>query len=60
MTNIQFCRYLWCTGYEIENMLRQGVPMELRVSDDNGIDSWREVTWIYNSALKQMETKKCD
>ena len=31
--------------------------MELRVSDDNGIDSWREVTLIYNSALKQMETK---
>lgn len=31
--------------------------MELRVSDDNGIDSWREVTLIYNAALKQIETK---
>ena len=57
MTNIQFCRYLWYTGYEIESMLRQGVHMELRVSDDNGIDSWREVTLIYNAALKQIETK---
>ena len=31
--------------------------MELRVSDDSGIDSWREVTLIYNAALKQIETK---
>lgn len=31
--------------------------MELKAPNDNGIDSWREVTLIYNAALKQMETK---
>ena len=31
--------------------------MELKKPGDNGIDSWREVTLIYNAALKQMETK---
>lgn len=57
MANIHFCRYLWYTGYEIGSVLRQGVGMELRMSGDNGIDSWREVTLIYNAALKQIETK---
>ncbi len=31
--------------------------MELKASSGNGIDSWTEVTLIYNAALKQMETK---
>lgn len=31
--------------------------MDLKKPGDNGIDSWREVTLIYNAALKQMETK---
>ena len=31
--------------------------MELKVSGDDGIDSWKEVNLIYNAALKQMETK---
>lgn len=57
MANIHFCRYLWYNGYEIGSVLRQGVGMELRMSGDNGIDSWREVTLIYNAALKQIETK---
>lgn len=31
--------------------------MELKANSGNGIDSWTEVTLIYNAALKQMETK---
>ena len=31
--------------------------MELKVSGDNGIESWNEVNLIYNAALKQIETK---
>lgn len=31
--------------------------MELKVTGDDGIDSWKEVNLIYNAALKQMETK---
>lgn len=31
--------------------------MELRVDNDDGIDSWKEVNLIYNAALKQVETK---
>lgn len=31
--------------------------MDLKIDKDNGIDSWKEVMLIYNSALKQIETK---
>lgn len=31
--------------------------MELKADNREGIDSWREVTLIYNAALKQIETK---
>ncbi len=31
--------------------------MELKVSGNDGIDSWKEVNLIYNAALKQIETK---
>lgn len=31
--------------------------MELKVADNDGIDSWKEVNLIYNAALKQVETK---
>ncbi len=57
MANIHFCSYLWYTEYEMARILREGVTMELKKPGDNGIDSWREVTLIYNAALKQMETK---
>ena len=57
MANIQFYNDLWYTDLELLKMLRQGIHMELRIKDDNGIDSWKEVTLIYNAALKQMETK---
>lgn len=31
--------------------------MELRVERDSDVDNWKEVTLIYNSALKQISTK---
>lgn len=31
--------------------------MELKVDNGEGIESWREVTLIYNSALRQIQTK---
>ena len=35
----------------------KGVNMELKAINGDGIDSWREVTLIYNAALRQLETK---
>lgn len=35
----------------------EGVHMELRADNGEGIDSWKEVNLIYNAALKQVETK---
>jgi len=31
--------------------------MELREDNDDGIDSWKEVTLIYNAALRQIQTR---
>ena len=31
--------------------------MELQAGNDDGIDSWKEVTLVYNAALRQVETK---
>lgn len=31
--------------------------MEFRPSQNNGVDSWKEVNLIYNSALKEIGTK---
>ena len=36
---------------------RYGFRMELTAGKGEGIESWREVTLIYNAALRQMETK---
>lgn len=35
----------------------KGADMELRSVKGDGIDSWKEVTLIYNAALRQVETK---
>ena len=35
----------------------KGVDMELKEDNGGGVDSWKEVTLIYNAALKMMETK---
>ncbi len=37
--------------------LEKGVNMELKEDNGDGVDSWKEVTLIYNAALKMMETK---
>ena len=37
--------------------LYEGAIMELKSDNGEGIDSWREVTLVYNAALKQVETK---
>ncbi|MBE5884638.1 MAG: GTP pyrophosphokinase family protein [Lachnospiraceae bacterium] len=31
--------------------------MEFKIENDDGIDSWKEVTLVYSAALKQIETK---
>ncbi len=31
--------------------------MELKTDNGDGVDSWKEVTLVYNAALRQMETK---
>ncbi len=35
----------------------EGATMELKTNNGDGIDSWKEVTLIYNAALRQIETK---
>ncbi len=35
----------------------EGIHMELRADNGDGVDSWKEVNLIYNAALKQVETK---
>ena len=45
-------------GCATENTkLIKGANMELKEDNGDGIDSWKEVTLIYNAALKMMETK---
>ena len=44
-------------GMTEETGLKRGVTMELREDNGDGVDSWKEVTLIYNAALKMMETK---
>jgi len=40
-------------GYELD----KGAFMELKADYGEGIDSWKEVTLIYNAALRQVQTK---
>ena len=56
--NIHFYSGLWYTGYRFARGRRyRGADMELRAYNGEGIDSWNEVTLIYNAALRQVETK---
>lgn len=43
--------------YYKSNLLVEGTNMELNANNDEGIDSWKEVTLIYSAALRQVETK---
>ncbi len=57
MRNIHFYNNLCYTYYNIKGLARQGLHMELKVSNEYSVDSWKEVNLIYNAALKQVETK---
>ncbi len=57
MNNIHFCEFLCYTDTNIlYDRQIEGKEMEFLTSSD-GIESWREVTLIYNAALRQVETK---
>ena len=34
-----------------------GVKMQINKENGDGIESWQEVTLVYNAALKQVQTK---
>ncbi len=58
MKNIHFWDALCYTVISNSGDLEpEGVHMELRVDNGEGIDSWKEVNLVYNAALKQVETK---
>lgn len=58
MNNIHFQELLCYTYYMVAgNHQVKGVKMELKADNGEGIDSWKEVTLIYNAALRQIETK---
>lgn len=44
-------------SYTITDKSGKGVIMDLKEVNGEGIDSWQEVTLVYNAALKQIETK---
>jgi putative GTP pyrophosphokinase len=47
--------------FEDDAAMREGrcrrLKMEMRAENGEGIDSWKEVTLVYNAALRQIETK---
>lgn len=45
---------MWFLEYDLE---KKGKLMELKAGLSNDVDNWKEVTLIYNSALKQISTK---
>ena len=65
MKKIHFRDFIWYNdivyGLPRELYADKGVKMETTLihqdGKDDGIDSWREVTLVYNAALRQVETK---
>ncbi len=58
MKNIRFYEFLCYTNSKkLTDRKIEGVIMELKANNGEGIDSWKEVTLIYNAALRQVETK---
>lgn len=58
MKNIHFWDALCYTVIsKSSDLTLEGVHMELRADNGDGIDSWKEVNLVYNAALKQVETK---
>ena len=55
---IHLCWYLWYTEFAAKSFrLIKGDIMELKEDKGEGVDSWKEVTLIYNAALKMIETR---
>lgn len=58
MNNIHFFRLLCYTEFiELKDDYIEGVKMQLKADNGDGIDSWKEVTLVYNAALREIETK---
>lgn len=59
MKKVHFCRGMcYTSNINVAGVdYIKGVEMELKFDHDDGIDSWKEVTLIYNAALRQIETK---
>lgn len=58
MKNIHFWNALCYTDLSKYSFVElEGVHMELRADNGDGVDSWKEVNLVYNAALKQVETK---
>lgn len=58
MNNIHLYHLLCYTEYTILGVTRdEGARMELKPDNGEGIDSWKEVTLIYNAALRQIQTR---
>ncbi len=57
MKTMHFYELLCYNDYrQLRQKKTEGAGMELK-DYGNGVDSWKEVTLIYNAALRQMETK---
>ena len=57
MKTMHFYELLCYNDYrQLKQKKTEGAGMELK-DYGNGVDSWKEVTLIYNAALRQMETK---
>lgn len=58
MKDIRFYELLcYNNNKKIINKELEGEAMELKANNGEGIDSWKEVTLVYNAALRQIETK---
>lgn len=57
MKNVHFFENIWYNDFTINLLGGEEAEMDLTVSNGEGIDSWQEVTLVYNAALRQMETK---
>lgn len=58
VNSLHLCWYLWYTEFDTKGFhLIKGDTMELKEDNGEGVDSWKEVTLIYNAALKMIETR---
>lgn len=57
MKNVHFWYGVWYNKLQLDNLAFKGVIMETKRTGADGVDSWNEVTLVYNAALRQIETK---